>query len=876
MRHLLKVLTLSMFVIVSLIFSLQNLEPVKKELIFERVKKKEKGPDQRPSEWAFIQRTYPHFQYDQAAYRQALIQKEVMLRTQQKNSLLKRTNILEWQFAGPVNIGGRVVDIEFNPITPNIVYAGAATGGVFKSTDTGQSWFSIFDSSPNINIGDIGIDPTNPNTIFVGTGEANGGHNNFPGEGIFKSTDAGETWTFKGLGNTASIGRIIIDHANSQNIYVAAVGSYFTPNPERGIYKSTDGGESWFKSLFISDSTGGIDLLMDPTNSNFLLAAMWERVRRPNSSRLYGESSGIYRSSDGGITWNKLTSSNGLPSGNNIGRIGITMSQSNPDVVYALYNNGSTYSGFYKSTNKGTSWSNADPSQGISDGTSNFSWFFGQTRVHPTNPDIVYVLDVAFMRSTNSGTSWPINYGYSGPSQLHVDHHALAFHPQNPNYLLSGNDGGINISTDGGVTWSDAVQLPATQFYEIGLDYLNPHRLYGGTQDNNTIRTNTGNLNDWDRILGGDGFYVNVDFTNPNIIYAESQFGNLAKSTNGGLTFSTAMQGINSSELTNWSTPVVMDPNNNNVLYYGTNRIYRTTNGAASWNVISPNITNRDDNAVGVRLGTVTTIAVAPSNSHIIYAGTDDANIWVSTDNGTNWTKISNLSLPQRWVTRVVVDPNSANILYVTYSGLKWKEPQPHVYKTTDFGTTWTNISSNLPDAPVNAFAVDYNKPDYLYLGNDIGVFFSSNGGSSWNVLGTGLPSVVVNDMKIHPVTNDLVLGTHGRSMYKLNLDSITTSVPNSEINLPNKFTLSQNYPNPFNPNTKINFSIPYTSEVKINVLDVNGRLIKSLIEKVLPKGEHTVEFSGSNLASGIYFYKIEAKSAYGKLLASKKMILLK
>jgi photosystem II stability/assembly factor-like uncharacterized protein len=863
----------SLIVLATLTLLLQNINPVKTDLIYDRINKKQKGPDQRPSEWSWVQRTFPHFQYDEDAYRLAFEQKKLMLNQQSANYLAKGKSIPGWEFAGPINIGGRVVDIEFNPNNPNIVYAGASTGGVFKSTDMGNTWFPIFDSAPNINIGDIAVDPVNPNNIYVGTGEANGGHNNFPGEGIYKSTDAGNTWTLKGLEQTVSIGRIIVDHTNPLNIYVAGVGSYFSPNPERGVYKSSDGGDTWSKSLFISDSTGAIDLVMDPNDSNFMMAAMWERVRRPLTSRLYGPSSGIYTTSNGGVTWQKLGAETGLPTGTNIGRIGLAMSLSDPNIVYALYNNGSTYTGFYKTTNKGLSWVNSDPSSGISEGTSNFSWFFGQTRVHPTDPNIVYALDVAFMRSINSGTSWPIVYGYSGLLQLHVDHHALAFHPTNPNYLLSGNDGGINISTDAGVTWSDPVHLPATQFYEIGLDYLNPHRLYGGTQDNNTVRTLTGNLEDWESIYGGDGFYVTVDYTNSNIIYAESQFGNLGKSTDGGASFSWAMQGINTSEPTNWSTPVIMDPNNNNVLYYGTNRLYRTTNAASSWSAVSPNLTNSNGN---LRLGTLTTIAVAPSNSNIIYAGTDDANVWVSTDNGNNWTKISNSTLPQRWITRVVVDPNSENILYVTYSGLKWRDPQPHVFKTTNYGTTWTNISSNLPDAPVNAFAVDNTNPNHLYLGNDIGVFYSHNGGASWNVLGTGIPSVVINDMKIHPVSNELILGTHGRSMYKINLDSISTSIDDSKIINPEGFTLNQNYPNPFNPSTAIKYSIPFISQVKLKVYDLLGKEVAVLVDNVLSKGEYSVRFENSDLSSGVYIYKLEGKSSFGKFQLSKKMLILK
>jgi photosystem II stability/assembly factor-like uncharacterized protein len=822
-----------------------------------------------PYEWAWVQKTYPHYNADPDVYIKAIEHVKEMKSQLDKNTL---SNV-QWEFAGPINIGGRIVDIEFNPQDPSMVYAGSATGGVFKSTDMGVTWFPVFDDQSVLPIGDIAVDPVNPNVIYVGTGEANGGHNNFAGGGVFKSTDAGNTWQFLGLHETVSIGRIIIDPSNTSNIYLAAVGSYFAPNPERGIYKSTDAGSTWFKSLFVSDSTGGIDIVMDQTNPSFLMAAMWERVRRPNSSHLYGPSSGIYRTTDAGANWQKLSPSTGLPNSNtqDIGRIGLAISKSNPEITYALYNDGAVYSGLFKSTNYGDNWVNADPDFEIQAGVSNFSWYFGQVRIHPTNPQLVYVMDVGFMRSINSGNTWSVSF------ETHVDHHALAFHPTNPDYIINGNDGGINISTNAGVSWSQPAKLPNTQFYEIGLDLINSQKLYGGTQDNGTVRTNTGSIDNWDRIRGADGFYVNVDFTNSDIIYAEYQFGTLFKSTNGGLNFTQVMNGINGSEPTNWSTPVIMCPHNPRVLYYGTDRVYGTTNGAANWFAISGDLTNA---MPGTRLGTLTTIAVAPSDSNVIYAGTDDSHVWVTTDYGSNWTDISlHPELPDRWVTRVVVDPDDANIIYVTYSGLKWRDPQPHVFKSTNMGVNWINISSNLPDAPVNAFAVDNNNPDWLYLGSDVGAFVSFNAGQSWSILGEGLPVVSVYDMKIHPTDNYLAIGTHGRSMYKLDLNQLTVDV--SEDNLfVSSFKLLQNYPNPFNPTTKIKYLIPSNVIlsgaknlfVTLKVYNILGKEIATLVNEEKTAGNYEVEFDAANLSSGIYFYKLEA----GTYSETKKMVLLR
>ncbi len=826
-----------------------------------------------PYEWSYLKKTWPYLDANPRAYLDALEQAHQLHRETAGRNVQKGLNSVAWEFIGPLNVGGRVVDIEFNPVNTDIVYAGFATGGLFKSTDMGNSWFPVFDSLAVLTIGDIAIDPQNPDVVYVGTGEPNGGHNNFPGGGVFKSTNAGLTWQFLGLEQTVSIGRVLVHPTNSNIVYLTAVGSYFAPNPERGVYKSTDAGATWNLSLFISDSTGAIDIIMDPTNPERMMASMWERVRRPTSSHLYGPSSGTYKTIDGGDNWQLIPSSAGLPNSNsqNVGRIGLAISQSNPDIVYALYTNGNFIISLFKSTNFGDSWIDVDPDNELDDGSSSFSWYFGQVRVHPTNPDIVYVMDVAFMRSTNGGSNWPIIYGYGGPDQLHVDHHALAFHPANPSLIINGNDGGINISTDGGVGWSNPVQIPATQFYEIGLDASNSLAAYGGTQDNGTNRTTDGGLDNWQHIYGGDGFYVIVDHVNPSIIYAESQNGGLGKSTNGGNSFNSATNGINSNEPTNWSTPVIMDPNNSSILYYGTNYLYRTTNSAGNWTKISPQLTDYS----GGRLGTITTIAVAPTNSNVIYVGSDDSHVWVSSDNGTTWDEISD-GLPIRWVTRVAVDPTDENIVYATFNGLKWKDPQPHVFRSTNKGTTWTDISSNLPDAPVNAFAVDPVEPNRLYLGNDVGMYVSFNSGQSWWVLGEGLPILPIGDIEIHPTTRELVAGTYGRSMYKIDLNLVPTSVESSDPVL-SGFYLEQNYPNPFNPTTNIGFRISDHGFVSLIVYDILGKEISTLVNEEKPAGNYEFQFSvgqdsSPDLASGVYFYRLTTEN----FSETKKMLLLR
>lgn len=823
----------------------------------DKYKKRQAGPDMRPSDWAMEQRLFPYGQADPHAYTDMIEQAKAM-RAQHSNS-----RELTWEFAGPANIGGRVSDLEVNPIDTDIVYAGAATGGVFKSTDGGWTWFPIFDDQAVLPVGDIALDPQNPDVVYVGTGEANGGHNNLFGGGVYKSTDGGQTWALTGLTESYAVGRIIVDPNDSERVYLAAVGSYFAPTPQRGVYRSTNGGIDWEQSLFISDSTGAIDIVMHPDQTDILYAAMWERVRYPQTgTHLYGPTSGIYKSTDGGDSWNELT--NGLPNPDQtqVGRIGLALSESNPDVLYALYNDGSSVTGLYRTDDAGASWSVAAYAYQMTE-VGGFSWYFGNVRVHPTNPENVFVLDVGLMASEDGGNSWPILYGYDYYYQydLHVDHHALAFFPDDPTKIINGNDGGINISNDGGYSWTKIAELPVTQFYEIAIDYQNPERLYGGTQDNGTLRTLTGATNDWERIYGGDGFYCMVDYTNPDIIYAESQFGYLGKSTNGGAWFDYGvLNGIDQNEPTNWSTPVVMDPQDPEVLYYGTNRLYRTTNGAGWWEAISPQLAQ----SIGGRLGTITTIDIAPSNTDVIYVGCDGSEVWVTDDYGATWAQISD-ELPYRWVTRIAVDPYDPATAYVTFSGLKWNSPEPHVFRTNDMGQTWTDISAGLPDGPMNVVRCDPFIPGYIYVGSDVGCFYSTNAGANWEPLGTGMPIVSVYDIKIHQDERFLVAGTHARSMYKIDIsefepNAVEETTPETDVIT--GAVLAQNYPNPFNPSTTIRYQLAESGDVSLKVYNVSGQLVRTLVDGHKAAGDFEAVWDGRDdagrmVSSGKYMYQL-------------------
>ncbi|GBD87900.1 xyloglucanase Xgh74A precursor [bacterium BMS3Abin03] len=834
----------------------------------------EKLPIKKPNDWFYIQRAFPENEINYSAYEQALAQAEAL-----KNSRIKNGNVSSWIFAGPVNIGGRITDIEMNPENMQIIYAGAATGGVFKSTDGGANWFPVFDEAQNLSIGDIGIDPTDPDVIYVGTGEANcgGGSLAYEGIGVFKSTNGGVSWTNIGLAESRNIGRIVVDPVNSQRVYVAAMGKLFAGNPERGLYRTTNSGASWENVLFISDTTGCIDVAVNPDSPDTIFAAMWERIRKPWGRSYGGITSGLYRSTDGGDSWTEMT--NGLPANNgNIGRIGLTISKSNPQIVYAIYADDIGYfDGVFKTTDGGNSW--FETNDGALSGLfSSYGWWFGNIRVDPNNPDIVFAMGLEVYKSTNGGQSW--NY-VSG--SMHVDQHALSIHPLNSNFILAGNDGGIYISQNGGSSWAKVNELPITQFYTCEIDNQLPQRLYGGTQDNGTNRTLTGNTNDWNSILGGDGFYVLVDPNDNSFVYAEYQWGGLARSTNGGNSFTSATSGISGSDRHNWNTPVVFDPSNTETLYYGANRLYRSTNRAQSWNVISPDLTNGP--GINIPFGTITTIAVAETDSNYIYVGTDDGNVWVTIDGGNNWIPVSS-GLPQRWVTKVAVDPNDEQIAYVTFSGYRWDEYLSHIFRTTDGGASWIDISGNLPEAPINDVIVDPLSDSTLFIASDVGVLFTNNLGMYWNYLGEPLPSTPIMDLVFHNDTQTLVAATYGRSMYKFSLDSIATYISNIKVQVPADFRLYQNYPNPFNPTTTIKFTIPLSHPlekgvapqsgnggfVTLKVYDVLGKEVTTLVNEKLSSGEYEVQFNASGLTSGIYFYRLTA----GNFVAIKKSLLLK
>jgi photosystem II stability/assembly factor-like uncharacterized protein len=799
----------------------------------ENSKEKEK----KPNEWFYRQRAYPFADINYNAYLNSIDQaKKLRLKYTDRNKYFS------WEFAGPVNIGGRISAVALNPVEPSVFYAGAASGGVFKTTNAGLSWEAIFDDQLSLSIGDITLAPSNPDVIYVGTGEANagGGSVSYDGLGIFRSDDAGSSWTHIGLEECGSVGRMAVHPQNPDICYVAAMGRMFSKNDQRGVFKTTDGGQSWQNMLFLNDSTGAIDISIDPQNPETVYAAMWERIRRPDERVYGGPSCGIYRSFDGGENWMELT--NGLPSPSpNVGRIGISVSPSDPSVLYAIYADKTGYfDGVFKSINQGESWTRTNDAA-LNNMYSSYGWWFGRLRVDPLNPAVVYAIGFDLFKTSNGGNSWS-NIGYA----VHVDQHDLYAHPLNNNFVLLGNDGGIYTSQNAGSTWTHLENLPITQFYSSEIDQQHPERLYGGTQDNGTIRTLTGNIDDWAEIYGGDGFVVKVNPMNNQYVYAEYQYGGLGRSTNGGASFMGATNGINSSDRFNWMSPLTFDPSNPTTLYFGSNKVYKSTNHAASWTAISPDLTN-GAGQYNQTYGTTTTIAVSPVNQQVIYAGTDDANVWVTQNGGGNWINISE-NLPDRWVTRVTADPFDEATAFVTLSGYRNDEYLPHIFRTTDFGQNWSDISGDLPESPINDIIADPLYDSVLYAATDVGVFGSVNLGENWIPIGDGLPNVPMMDLTFQPGLRMLVVATYGRSMYKITVDEFVgeaeTSAANSGIRL---------YPNPATSVVNIDLSNYKGRVEKAEIIDNQGKLIISVN---ISDSKTMKSVPIDQLAAGIYTIK--------------------
>ncbi len=717
---------------------------------------------------------------------------------------------LAWQFLGPTNISGRVTDIAVTTPRSNTysIYAATASGGVWKTENEGTTWKPVFEHGVSTSVGDVTISPSNQDIVWIGLGEANIFRSSMAGAGVYKSMDAGKTWQHMGLETAHTVPRIIVHPTNPDVVYVADSGHEWTDNPERGLYKTVDGGKTWERVFYVDEKTGVIDLVMDPSDSNTLYAATWQRKRkRWNDPRNTPEhsGSGIHKTTDGGKTWKAINE--GLPEAKFRGRIGIDLCLTKPNVVYAFIDNydispqqprGNTTDSYgrpkakvikgaevYRSNDFGKTWNKVSESNAYMRGlSSTYGWVFGQIRVDPNDPETVYIMGLALNVSNDGGKTFRRLRG------MHGDHHALWINPDDSNYLINGNDGGINISYDAGKNWRLFVdQIPVVQFFNIMYDMDTPFRVYGSVQDHGSYRGQV-NINvaqdgsrrmrpvEFERAPGGEGSSHAIDPTDPNTVYSAGFYGQISRteldSNSRGKRLLPPVGKDEPPTRGQWIAPFILSPHNPNVLYHGMNFLYRSKNRGDDMEKISPDLTNNKLDEIGdIPYQTISSISESHHKFGVIYVGTDDGNLHITHDGGESWNKIDKGIAANRWISQVEASRHTQGTVYMAQNGKRWDDLKPYLWKSTDHGKNWTSIVANIPSGPINVIREDPKNKDVLYVGTDLGVYVSSDGGKKWDVLANNLPTTFVSDLVIHPRDDVMVISTHGRGVWAMDVRTI-------------------------------------------------------------------------------------------------------
>lgn len=720
-------------------------------------------------------------------------------------------NGLKFRGIGPALMSGRISDIVIHPRNENVWYVTAGSGGVWKTENSGTTWKSLFDGQQSYSIGCIALDPQNPEIVWVGTGENVGGRHISYGDGIYKSEDGGKSWKNMGLNASEHLSKIIIHPTNSEIMWVASQGPLWSKGGERGVYKTTDGGKTWKRTLGDDEWVGATDMLIDPRNPDVLYAATWQRHRTVAGYLGGGPGTAIHKSTDGGETWNKLT--NGLPSGN-MGKIGLAISPQLPDVIYAAIELDRRTGGVYRSENQGASWKKM--SNAVAGGTG--PHYYQELWASPHKFDELYLADNYMQVSYDGGKT----FERMNENEKHVDNHAVAFKPNDPNYILVGCDGGLYESFDRTKNWKFIDNLPITQFYKIAVDDAEPfYYVYGGTQDNNTqgAPSRTDNVHgirnaDWFVVLGGDGHQPATEPGNPNIVYAQWQQGNLNRHdrlTGENIYIQPQPEPGEKSERFNWDAPILVSPHNPKRIYHASQRVWKSDDRGDSWEAISGDLTNnieriqtpyygekqKWDNAWDIyamsNYSTITSLAESPIKEGLIYAGTDDGIIQVTEDGGANWRKVDFSTIKglptTAFVNDIKADLYDENVVYAVFDNHKFGDYNPYLFKSSDKGKTWKSISNNLPERTLLWRIVqDHEKSTLMFLGTEFGVYFTNDGAKTWTKLKGGLPNISVRDLAIQKRENDLVAGTFGRGIYILDdyssLRELDADKENSEAQL--------------------------------------------------------------------------------------------
>jgi len=712
-----------------------------------------------------------------------------LLAQQYDESLFKG---MKWRLIGPYR-GGRALTAVGIPGNPNVYYFGGVAGGVWKTTDAGSTWQPLWDKQPVSSIGSIAVSESDPNVIFVGTGEACIRGNISYGDGVYKSTDAGQTWKHVGLRDTRHIGRVLIHPRNPDIVYVAALGHTYGPNAERGVFRSTDGGKSWEKVLYKDDKTGAIDISFDPANPRILFASLWEANRSPWGLTSGGPGSGLYKSTDSGSTWTRLTNpddkalqDNGLPKGI-LGKIGVSVSGGDGNRVYALIE--AEKGGLYRSDDGGARWTRINDDRRFQQR----AWYYTHVAADPKSPDTVYILNVGMFRSTDGGQKFdPI-------VTPHGDYHGLWIDPTNPQRLINANDGGATISVDGGKSWTRQDNQPTAQFYHVTTDNRWPYYVYGPQQDNSTVaiasRGDRGIIDrqDWHPVGGGESGYIAPDPRDPNIVYAGSYQGYITRfdkrtgQSQNITVWPEVTDGHGAAGLKHrfqWTTPILLSIHDPSVLYQASQYLLKSTNGGMSWTPISPDLTRNDKSKQVVAGGPITkedtgveyyntifAVAESPLVKDLIWAGADDGLVHITRDAGKTWSNVTPKDLPESLISIIEASPHDPGTAYLAVDRHKFDDFRPYIYKTTDFGKSWTKIASGIPEgAYVRSVREDPRRKGLLFAGTETGVYVSFDDGARWQPLQLNLPTSPIHDLVVKD--DDLVVATHGRSFWIL--DNIT------------------------------------------------------------------------------------------------------
>ncbi|KPK74681.1 MAG: hypothetical protein AMJ79_13475 [Phycisphaerae bacterium SM23_30] len=741
-----------------------------------------------------------------AQERQNLIQKgptraEARMKSWEHHVRLKNESVfkdLKWRAVGPKQQGGRIEAIAVPPGNHGTIYAGPGSGNIWKTVNNGLTWEPIFENESTFAIGDIAVSSSHPNIIWAGTGETQPRHSGYAyaGTGVFKSTDAGKSWQNMGLHDTHHIGKVIIDPENPEVVYAAAIGHFWSSNEERGVFKTTDGGKTWEKVLYISDKTGAVDMAMDPSDNRILYAAAWQLKK--------GRESGIYKTEDAGKTWQKLGS--GLPRGS-MGRIGFDVAVTNPNVVYAFIDNRApgpqrrelVGAEVYRSSDKGRTWKKANE-EDLYSVFSVYGWKFCDIRVSPDNEDEIYLLGNRGFHSTDGGKTYErfgekiIRFHPTRGGALHLDHHELWIDPLNPDRIILGNDGGLFMSYDRGRCWLHLNNLPIGEFYYVSTDTDEPYYIYGGTQDNaslygpSNVKLQDATNDPWEHVYldqwtGGDGFVTLRDPTHKNIIYYEHQHGDMRRMDMSGVSILSGgpfSQSIRPRAPRGeerwrfgWYAYFIISHHDPHTLYAGGNKLLKSLNRGDDWFAVSGDLSEpAGDQWDVVPFGTITMISESLLKQGLIYVGTEGGSIYLTRNDGEDWRKIDK-DLPDKWVSRVIASRHEIGTVYASFTGFRQDDFEKYLYMSTDFGQNWQSIAGNLPSESINAVREDPQKNNVLYVGTDLGVYTSLDRGKTWHSLCNNLPTTPVHDMVVHPQENELIIGTHGRSVFILDVKPI-------------------------------------------------------------------------------------------------------